>query len=101
MLESNIYRIKVSQKGVTEQTHWYVTSVSVLKATLKMFEDLWARDDYIRLDLTDISATKEALYLTDTWLHEYVRSSGFFSKLYEIVFGYFDPINIFFDYKNK
>ena len=49
---------------------------------------------FFRDDLTDVSADKEPLVNTSA-------AVKFFSKLNIIIFGYFDPINIFFDNKNK
>ena len=57
-----------------------------------------------RSDLTDVSAIKKSLVARPD--HHVKFSSGLasvflFSKLINLFFGYFDPVNIFFDNKNK
>ena len=52
-------------------------------------------------DLTDISSEKEAHVLKGMLENRAYPTVLPFSKLNKIIFGYFDPENIFLDNKNK
>ena len=47
-------------------------------------------------------AVMQLMYrLEQTQWCEYLNTVKYFSKLFQFFFGYFDPINIFIDNKNK